>query len=321
MLLFTHPAFDQDGELRDGQPSPISAARHQRVLDALRSIDQLEWRVGREASREELHYVHTDAFLDFVTELVEGRRSRVSDADYRILSPTVPVYNDSWSMGAHAAGTVMMAVDAALAGEGDAFCVVRPGCHHAAPDRGEGFCLFNHTAIAARHAQHRHGVERVLIVDVDVHHGQGTQACFSDDPSVFAFSIHSYGALYPRTGSAAEHGTGAGRGFTLNIPVEARSADTTYLGLLRNGLRRIAFEPGLVLVVAGMDAHRSDPAGNLRLSDEGIIQIAKTVREYARGLGAPCVASLAGGYNLETIGGLVASWIKAWTDTDGPNDH
>jgi acetoin utilization deacetylase AcuC-like enzyme len=314
MLLFTHPAFDHDGELRDGQPSPLSAERHRRVLERLRLIDGLDWREGREATREELRYVQQDQYLDFVRDLVEGRRRRVSEADFRLLSPTVAVHTNSWTMAAHAAGTVMNAVDAALAGEGDSFCVVRPGCHHAAPDRGEGFCLFNHTAIAARHAQYRHGVERVLIVDVDVHHGQGTQACFNNDPSVFAFSIHSHGTLYPRKGAASERGTSAGRGFTLNVPVEAHSGDGTYLRLLCDGLRRTAFEPGLVLVVAGMDIHRYDPVGNLRLSDEGVAQVARAVHEHVRQLGVPCVATLAGGYNLETVGGLVAGWVQAWRE-------
>ena len=318
MLLFTHPAFDHDGECLDGVPSPISVERHHRVLDTLRALDGLDWREGREATREELLYVHREHYLDFVRDLVDGRRRRVSDLDYRLLGPTVPVHTNSWTIAAHAAGTVMTAVDAALAGEGDAFCVVRPGCHHAAPDRGEGFCLFNHTGIAARHAQHRHGVERVLIVDVDVHHGQGTQACFVDDPTVFAFSIHSYGTLYPRTGAASERGTGAAQGFTLNVPVEARSADGTYLRLLREGLRRTAFEPGLVLVVAGMDTHRDDPVGNLRLSDEGVAQVARRVREHVRQLGVPCVATLAGGYNVKTIGGLVARWVQAWREDGDP---
>lgn len=313
MLVFTHRAFGDDAELLDGQASPISAERHRRVIAELRAQDGVAWRDGREATRDELATVHRPHYLDFVADLAAGRRRRVSAADFALVGPTVPIHADSWSMAACAAGTVMEAVDAAVRGDGEAFCVVRPGCHHAAPDRGEGFCLFNHTAIAARHAQRRLGVERILILDVDVHHGQGTEACFADDPTVFTCSIHSYGRLYPRTGAAHDRGVGPGRGYTLNIPVEAGTRDGTYLRQLRDGLRRIAFEPGLVLLVVGMDAHADDPVGDLRLSDAGMLEVAGMLCDHVRGLGVPSVGVLAGGYNVATIGRLVAGWVRTWS--------
>jgi acetoin utilization deacetylase AcuC-like enzyme len=188
------------------------------------------------------------------------------------------------------------------------FAVVRPPGHHAERDLAMGFCLFNNVAVAAAWLRKAQGVERVLVVDWDVHHGNGTQHLFEDDPSVLYFSVHQW-PLYPGTGAASERGRGAGVGATVNCPVPPGSGDAVFLGTLRDTLvpAAEAFRPEFVLVSAGFDAHRSDPLGGLTVSTEAFAEATRIVRGIAdRHASGRLVSALEGGYDLDGLAGCAA---------------
>jgi acetoin utilization deacetylase AcuC-like enzyme len=210
----------------------------------------------------------------------------------------------SLEVALHAAGAVLNAVDAVVARQADnAFCIVRPPGHHATPDRGMGFCIFNNIAIGARYAQRKHGVERVLIADWDVHHGNGTQDIFYDDGSVFFFSTHQY-PWYPGTGSADETGYADGEGKTLNCPFPAGAGRKEIVGAFRDRLVPAAaeFKPDLVLVSAGFDSRAGDPLGHFFLSDSDFAELTTNMLEIAdRYAEGRLVSVLEGGYNLEGL--------------------
>jgi acetoin utilization deacetylase AcuC-like enzyme len=176
-----------------------------------------------------------------------------------------------------AAGLAVSAVDAVMTGRvGNAFCAVRPPGHHATADCGMGFCILNNVAVAARHAREAHGTARVLIVDWDVHHGNGTQDIFYEDGSVLFFSTHQW-PLYPGTGRRTERGTGAGAGLTINVPLAAGAGGAEVLGAMREELETAAdrFRPELVLISAGFDARAGDPLGGLLLRDSDFAEMTR----------------------------------------------
>jgi acetoin utilization deacetylase AcuC-like enzyme len=219
----------------------------------------------------------------------------------------------SWRVAKHAAGGVLDAVDAVMDGRArNAFCVVRPPGHHATASRGMGFCLLNNIALAARYAQRRYGVERVLIVDWDVHHGNGTQEIFYRDPSVFFFSTHQW-PLYPGTGRADETGAGAGQGTTMNFPFPAGSGRREILSAVEDALMPAAdlFRPDLVLISAGFDSRSGDPLGRFTLTDEDFADLTQRVMELAdRHAGGRLVSMLEGGYNIEGLASATAAHVK-----------
>ncbi len=215
-----------------------------------------------------------------------------------------------------AAGGGCRAVDAVVSGEaGSAFVACRPPGHHATPNTAMGFCLYNNVAVAARYAQAKYPaqVKNVLIMDFDVHHGNGTQDIFYDDPSIFYYSTHQY-PWYPGTGSAEERGIREGEGYTKNIPVAAGTSPEDYLRLFEDGLEAVmkSFSPDLVIISAGFDAHVSDPLGELRLTDESYRQLTRRLKEAAATTGKGRVVScLEGGYNLGTLGATVRAHVEA----------
>jgi acetoin utilization deacetylase AcuC-like enzyme len=216
-----------------------------------------------------------------------------------------------------AAGGALAAVDAIMRGEVEhAFCAVRPPGHHAESGRAMGFCLFNNVAIAARYVQKRHGLSRVLIVDWDVHHGNGTQHSFEADASILFFSTHQY-PHYPGTGRATERGTHAGEGFTINVPMQAGDGDDEYHAVFMNVLLPAVetFRPEFVIVSAGFDAHRDDPLANMGLTEAGYADLTGVVagiaKRHARGR---LLSSLEGGYDLTALAGSVDAHVKALLD-------
>jgi acetoin utilization deacetylase AcuC-like enzyme len=213
-----------------------------------------------------------------------------------------------------AAGGVLSAVDAVMAGKvRNAFCAVRPPGHHALRDRAMGFCLLNNVAIASRYIQKKHKLGRVLIVDWDVHHGNGTQAAFYEDNTVFYFSAHA-SPFYPGSGGEAEKGSGKGLGFTLNIPLPAGSGDAVYRKVFEEKLRptAAAFKPDFVLISAGFDAAQNDLLGPMKVTPSGYAELTRIVKgiaeQHAHGR---LVSVLEGGYNLEALAASVESHVKA----------
>lgn len=222
---------------------------------------------------------------------------------------------DSFRVGLAAAGACVAAVEAVLTGpERTALCLVRPPGHHATPTRSMGFCLFNNVALAARHAIDRHQLTRILIVDWDVHHGNGTQDIFYEEPRVVFFSIHRYGmGFYPGTGAADETGRGQALGHIFNAPIRFGTSRKDYQAHFTRTLEKAAdkIRPELVLVSAGFDAHAEDPIGSLGLEVEDFIPLTKQVLEVARThAGGRLVSCLEGGYNLDRLAESVQAHLE-----------
>ncbi len=255
----------------------------------------------RPAAPDELALVHTEEHLKRVAGTA-GAGPQALDAD-------TPVSSRSYETALLASGGFLALVDSILAGEADnGFALVRPPGHHAEADRAMGFCLFNSVAIAARSLQERFGLDRVLIVDWDVHHGNGTQHSFANDPGVLYVSTHQY-PFYPGTGGVNEVGAGDGEGFTLNVPLPAGCGDSEYLDAFVRVIDPVCrqFEPQFVLVSAGFDAHLRDPLASMRVSEEGFGCLARVLlRIAAEHAGGRFAAVLEGGYDLDALSGSVA---------------
>jgi acetoin utilization deacetylase AcuC-like enzyme len=259
-----------------------------------------------EVEREALLAVHPAAHVEAIAEL-SARGGGPIDLDTLTSA-------GSYEAALHAAGGAMAMVDAFedAGGARTAFSALRPPGHHAEPARAMGFCLFNSVAVAARRAIDVHGRARVLIVDWDVHHGNGTEAVFVEDPAVLFCSIHQW-PLYPGTGAAGDVGRGAGEGTTVNLPVPAGTGDEVYMSLVEHVVAPVAreFAPELVLVSAGYDSHRDDPLGGCRLTEAGYAAMTGTLRRLCADLGGvPLGMVLEGGYDLAALARSVAATLE-----------
>jgi len=259
----------------------------------------------RPASLEELEMIHAPEYISYVKSKAE-RGGGWLDPD-TVMSP------ESYEAALYAAGGLLVAVEAVMKGEVDsAFALVRPPGHHAIHDRAMGFCIFNNVAIAAKFALSKFNLNRVLIADFDVHHGNGTQDAFYADPKILYFSTHQY-PFYPGTGWMDETGIGEGEGTTVNFPMAAGWGEEEYLRAFNEVLVPVArrFQPQLILVSAGFDAHWADQLAMMRVTITGFAQIAIILKELAAELcQGRFVFTLEGGYNLR----VVASSIKAIFD-------
>jgi acetoin utilization deacetylase AcuC-like enzyme len=219
----------------------------------------------------------------------------------------------SFEAALHAAGGAVGMVEMLLEGEARcAFSAHRPPGHHAERSQAMGFCLFNNVAIAAQHALSERGLERVMILDWDVHHGNGTNAIFHQTNHVLFVSIHQW-PLYPGTGRAGDVGLGDGKGFTVNLPVPPGSGDQVFVSLVEHVASPlvIAFEPQLVLISAGFDAHREDPLADCEVTEDGYTAMAHSMVRAAHSVGAPVGAVLEGGYALRPLARSVAATMEA----------
>ncbi|MBP0445939.1 histone deacetylase family protein [Roseomonas sp. SSH11] len=303
MLLLTHPACLRH---ENGPHHPECPDRLRAVIQALEAqeFSALVRAEAPEASREALLRVHPAAHIDRILALRPGPGELIHlDADTAMNA-------HSAEAALRAAGAGVEAVDCVMRAEFPrAFCAVRPPGHHAEPGTPMGFCLFSNAAVAARHAQAAHGVERVAVLDFDVHHGNGTQAAFWDEPSLMFASSHQF-PLYPGTGDASE--TGAGN--ILNVPLAAGTDGPAFRRAWeRDILPEVArFAPGLIIISAGFDAHRADPLAGLRLVEEDFAWVTEAICEVANAsCGGRVVSMLEGGYDLGALARSTAAHLRA----------
>jgi acetoin utilization deacetylase AcuC-like enzyme len=259
------------------------------------------------AARAALEAVHSARYLSYLEELCL-RGGGFIDADTAAVEAT-------WEAALRSAGGACALVEALLGGSVPCgVSALRPPGHHAEPDRAMGFCFLGNVAVAARWAQSRFGVERVLIFDWDVHHGNGTELIFATDPSVLFVSVHE-SPLYPGTGPASFVGAGAGEGTTVNLPVPSGTGDDAYLSLVSHVIAPLvqAFEPGLVLVSAGFDAHWRDPLATCQVTEAGFAGMTAALRRACDAVGAPLGLVLEGGYDLRALAGSMTAVMPVLT--------
>ncbi|MGJ8673406.1 MAG: GNAT family N-acetyltransferase [Rubritalea sp.] len=286
---------------------PESPARYQAVLDVLdEKFPKLNRLDDRMASVAEVTLVHSAHYHDIVKMDVENFAEQLRTGD-------TAISEDSYDAAVLSTGGVLNAVDEVMKGDASrAFCAVRPPGHHASEDLGMGFCIFNHVAIAARYVQQEYGIERVAILDWDVHCGNGTQSIFYSDPSVLYFSTHQDGLFYTG-GKAEEMGEGAAKGFTVNVPLPAGAGDTEILEAWGNPLkeRLKEFQPELILLSAGFDAADGDPLAEMRVSVDGFGKLTKLVTKYADKFCVGRVVSvLEGGYEPPLLAECVEAHVS-----------
>lgn len=295
-LYVTHPRYPE----HDLAEHPEHAGRIRAVWQRMEEsglLPRLQVQEATPVTTAQIAAVHTADHLR-VLDVIAGQRHVLRvDAD-TYATPASP------EIARLSAGAVVDAVDAVMTGAAEnAVAACRPPGHHAIAERGMGFCLLANVAIAARHAQRQYGIERVFIVDYDVHHGNGTEAIFYDDPSIYFVSTHQ-SPLYPGTGMLEDTGANRGEGYTLNIPMPAGVGDRGYAAVFEQVIWPAAqrFKPDLILVSAGFDAHWLDPLAGMRLTTGGYGQISRALKQMADALcGGRIVFAMEGGYNLDAI--------------------
>jgi acetoin utilization deacetylase AcuC-like enzyme len=312
-LYLSHPVCLEHDPRVHMPEHPDTPERLQAIERMLAEHGDCGWerREAPPADESQLELIHSRGHIEQIKELVLAGGGPI-DSDTFVGEP-------SYRAALHAAGGACEMVRALLAGEADSgtgsgvgFCGVRPSGHHAEPDRAMGFCLFNNVAIAAELSICELGVQRVFILDWDVHHGNGTAEAFRRRPDVLFASIHQSG-IYPGTGLPSDAGSGPGEGYTINLPVPAGSEEELWLSLLEHIVLPAAraFEPELVLISAGFDAHRADPLANCRLEASSFAEMARHVRDFAEDLDVPIGAVLEGGYEPAALAECVRETLMA----------
>ena len=309
-LYYSHPACSEHDPRAHMPAHPDTPERLAAIERALRERDWLGFtrRPALAAADELLELVHSARHVERIREL--------AFAGGGAIDPDTFVGEASYRAALHAAGGACEMTRALLSGEAPlGFCAVRPSGHHAEPDRAMGFCLFNNVALAAAHAIRDLGVRRVLVLDWDVHHGNGTAEAFRSRTDVLFVSIHQSG-IYPGTGALSDVGSGEGAGYTLNLPVPAGSDSELWLSLIEHIAIPVAaaYEPELVLVSAGFDAHVADPLADCRLDTDAFAEMARHVRDFALERSISLGLVLEGGYDLHALADSVLATMAALRD-------
>jgi acetoin utilization deacetylase AcuC-like enzyme len=312
-LYFSHPAC-LEHRTTGGHPE-----RPARITAIESSLAERGWlgyevREAPPASREMLVAVHSAEYVDAVRSMSENGGGA--------FDPETVVSAGSYRAAAHASGAASAMVEALLAGGGSrvGFCATRPPGHHARTDTTSGFCLFNHVAVASAHALDSLGARRVFIFDWDVHHGDGTNDIFRGTDAVLYASIHQ-SALFPGTGPITDAGARAGEGYSINLPVQKGSCEDAWLSLLEHIVIPAAeeFQPDLVLISAGYDAHRDDELGGCELEASSFAEMARHIRKLGERTGAPVGAVLEGGYALDALAASVCATMEALAGDEPPD--
>lgn len=297
-----------------GEGFPERPARLEAILNRLKEKDLLSKLTSippAPAPLEWIAEVHTREYIERVRKACEA----AGDKTVRFEGiGDVPISRKSYEVALHAAGGVLKACDAVMEGSiRNAFCLIRPPGHHALRDKAMGFCLFNNVAIAARYLQKKHGLKKILIVDWDVHHGNGTQDLFAEDGSVMYFSTH-LSPFYPGTGAAGDRGRGKGEGLMINVPLATGAGDPEIRKAYEERLKpaALAFKPDFVLISCGFDSHVNDALGRLAITSEGFGWMTRLVKEIAQsGAGGRLVSMLEGGYTLENLAAAGEAHVRA----------
>jgi acetoin utilization deacetylase AcuC-like enzyme len=282
-IFLKHETPDWHPERKERLIHIISTLKKSGLWEKLIHIKPLK------ATHDDIALVHAPGYIKNIENIGKG-----------YLDPDTYMSEDSLETALYAAGSLIQAVEKCRKGEiQSAFCAVRPPGHHAESNRAMGFCIFNNVAVGARYSQ-KIGYKKVFIIDFDVHHGNGTQHIFEADDTVFYFSTHQY-PHYPGTGGDSERGIGKGEGYTYNVPMPGGSGDKEYLHVYQNVLPDLVkgFRPDIVLVSSGYDIHKDDPLSDIRISDEGIMGIVRSILSCSSN---PFVFALEGGYNLSVLG-------------------
>jgi len=309
-VYLSHPAsLEHDTGVHPERAARIVAIEQELARHDWLGLERVE---APRVDVETLTAIHPARYVRGIEELCLSGGGAI-DADTFVVEA-------SYEAALRAAGGAVRLVDLLMSGAAPSgLSALRPPGHHAEPARAMGFCLFNNIAVAAQHALDAHGLERVLVLDWDVHHGNGTNAAFHASPNVLFVSLHEW-PLYPGTGPASDIGSGAGTGFTVNIPVAAGAGDAVYASLLELVIAPLAraYQPQLVLISAGFDAHRDDPLASLELTTDGFAGLAGTVRRLAAELEVPVGAVLEGGYELRALAASTVATLRVLTAPEPP---
>jgi acetoin utilization deacetylase AcuC-like enzyme len=309
-VYLSHPAsLEHDTGAHPERAARIVAIEQELARHDWLGMERIE---APRVAAETLTAVHPARYVRGIEELCAAGGGAVDSDTF--------VVEASYEAALRAAGGAVRLVDLLLSGEAPTgFSALRPPGHHAEPSRAMGFCLFDNVAVAAQHALDAHGLERVLVLDWDVHHGNGTNAAFHASPNVLFVSLHEW-PLYPGTGPASDVGSGAGAGYTVNLPVPEGAGDVLYASLLEHVVARLAlaYDPQLVLISAGFDAHRDDPLAGVELTEGGFAALTGTVRRLATELEVPVGAVLEGGYDLRALAASTAAMLRVLTAPNPP---
>lgn len=309
IAFLTHPDFTKHFATYDHPECPGRTEEIREMIVDSQFFVHLELVYPQPAEIETILPIHPRRYLDKLRKASE-------DGNYWFGYEDTFINKFSYDTALLSAGGAIEGVRLVLSGRSDhAFCSIRPPGHHASEEQGMGFCLINNIAVAARYAQKRYGLEKVLILDWDVHHGNGTQKIFEEDPSVFYLSIHEHPTfIFPGTGRRWETGTGRGKGYTLNIPLPPGAGDREYIHSMETQVIPAikSYAPDLILISAGFDAHQEDPLSDMKVTEKGFRTMTslalKASQEYSTG---KVVSLMEGGYNLHALKESVRAHIEA----------